>query len=55
MLAFCVLFSPTPACIEGEVPLFIDGRDFGRIALHIGLYKGKHKEESIKPCKKVQE
>lgn len=42
-----LLFSPTPACIEGGVPLFIDGHDFGRIALHISLYKGKMRALSL--------
>lgn len=42
-----LLFSPTPACIEGGVPLFIDEHDFGRIALHISLYKGKMRALSL--------
>lgn len=42
-----LLFSPTPACIEGGVPLFIDGHDFGWIALHISLYKGKMRALSL--------
>lgn len=46
-LASYLLFSPTPSCIEGGVPLFIDGDDFGRRALPISLYKGKMRALSL--------